>query len=139
MSEEELRDWHRPRVRCLIDAGCDLLAFETIPAQKEALALLQLLREFPNTRAWLSFSCQDNLDTACQEPFAKAVAACMARDSQCQLSAIGVNCCPPGAIAPLLQSAWSGSTAPRVPMVAYPDRSTPYCKPDEKDDDPFGK
>ncbi|KAK3708380.1 hypothetical protein QZH41_016639, partial [Actinostola sp. cb2023] len=33
MSVEELKTWHRPRMAALVDAGVDLLALETIPAQ----------------------------------------------------------------------------------------------------------
>ncbi|KAL1414314.1 hypothetical protein MTO96_007559 [Rhipicephalus appendiculatus] len=92
MSVDELRDWHRPRVRCLA-RGCDLLAFETVPALREALALVRLLREFPGARAWLSFSCQNERLTAKGESIADAVRACLAEDSAGQLAAIGVNCC----------------------------------------------
>ena len=42
----------------LVAAGADLLAVETLPGPTEALAVLELLREFPNTPAWLAFSCQ---------------------------------------------------------------------------------
>lgn len=42
----------------LARAQPDLLAFETIPSQKEGEALAQLLKEFPNLKAWLSFNCQ---------------------------------------------------------------------------------
>jgi S-methylmethionine-dependent homocysteine/selenocysteine methylase len=28
-----MMDWHRPRMKALVDAGVDLLAMETIPAQ----------------------------------------------------------------------------------------------------------
>ncbi|KAG8586483.1 hypothetical protein GDO81_005387 [Engystomops pustulosus] len=58
MSIEELKDWHRTQMQCLAAAGVDLFAFETIPSLKEAEALVQLLREFPNNKAWLSYSCQ---------------------------------------------------------------------------------
>lgn len=58
MSSGDLIDWHRPRMAALVDAGVDLLAIETIPAVGEALAVLELLREFPSTKAWLSFSCK---------------------------------------------------------------------------------
>ena len=34
-------DWHRPRVASLVAAGADLLALETIPAAKEATALMR--------------------------------------------------------------------------------------------------
>ena len=36
----------------------DLLAFDTIPAVKEAEAIITVLREFPNVKAWVSFSCK---------------------------------------------------------------------------------
>ncbi len=42
----------------LTRAEPDLIAFETIPSQKEAEALAELLKEFPNVKGWISFSCQ---------------------------------------------------------------------------------
>jgi len=57
----ELARWHRPRILALLGAGVDLLAFETIPARVEAQVLVDMLAEFPDTRAWLSFSCRVNL------------------------------------------------------------------------------
>ena len=30
--EKELMDWHRPRLKILLDSGVDLVAVETIPA-----------------------------------------------------------------------------------------------------------
>lgn len=32
-SLQELMDWHRPRIDALLQAGVDILAMETIPAQ----------------------------------------------------------------------------------------------------------
>lgn len=58
LSSQELKSWHRPQVESLVAAEADLLAFETIPSIKEAEALVELLQEFPNTRAWLSLSCK---------------------------------------------------------------------------------
>lgn len=42
----------------LIESGVDLLAIETIPAQKEAEALTLLLAEYPTTTAWLTYACK---------------------------------------------------------------------------------
>lgn len=53
-----MREWHKPRIQALVDAGVDLLALETIPCQEEADMLVELLREYPNTKAWLAFSCK---------------------------------------------------------------------------------
>lgn len=55
-SEQALIDWHRPRIEALIEGGVDILALETLPCTKEALALLRLLKEYPSTKAWISFS-----------------------------------------------------------------------------------
>ena len=55
---KELIEWHQPRVKCLIEANCDLIAFETIPSIKEALAVISLLSKYPAASAWLSFSCK---------------------------------------------------------------------------------
>jgi S-methylmethionine-dependent homocysteine/selenocysteine methylase len=41
-----------------VEAGVDILAFETIPAQSEGEVLAELLKEFPEQKAWLSFSCK---------------------------------------------------------------------------------
>lgn len=55
----ELKEWHRPRIMALVEAGVDVLAVETIPALGEAVAVLELLKdEFPNTKAWVSFTCK---------------------------------------------------------------------------------
>jgi homocysteine S-methyltransferase len=51
LTEKELIDFHRPRMKALIEAGADILACETIPALIEAQALAKLLKEFPNTTA----------------------------------------------------------------------------------------
>lgn len=54
---EVMREWHRPRIAALVEAGVDLLALETIPCRIEAEMLLDLIKEFPNIKAWLAFSC----------------------------------------------------------------------------------
>ena len=51
-------NWHRTQATILVDAGVEMLAFETFPALKEAEAVVQLLREFPSCKAWISFSCK---------------------------------------------------------------------------------
>ena len=56
-----LAAFHRPRIEALVEAGADLLAFETIPTIREAEVLVRLLDEVP-IPAWLSFSCRDDGD-----------------------------------------------------------------------------
>lgn len=121
------------------------MAFETIPSIKEAESLVQLLREFPNSKAWISFSCkvtvimnriisvdplvyQSNslfVQKHCQDgkcisdgsPFTDAVQ--IANRSK-QLVAVGVNCCPPALVEPLLDSARS-LLSPDMCWVVYPN------------------
>ncbi|XP_059196400.1 homocysteine S-methyltransferase [Centropristis striata] len=117
MSVEELKDWHRPQMDSLAAAGADLIAFETIPSIKEAEALLELLREFPNSKAWLSFSCKDGKCISDGSAFTHAV---QVANRSTQLVAVGVNCCSPALVEPLLDSA-SSLLSPDMSWVAYPN------------------
>lgn len=124
MSVEEFVDWHRPRVRCLVDAGVDLLAFETIPAAREGMALVRLMREFPGTSAWLSFTTsRDAPDcTAKGELLATVMSACHSADSSGQICAVGANCCPPESLEAIFEK-----TGPLpIPFVAYPNSGEVY-------------
>ncbi|XP_043927191.1 homocysteine S-methyltransferase 1-like isoform X3 [Protopterus annectens] len=114
---EELKAWHRHQMQCLVTAGVDIIAMETIPSQKEAEALVGLLREFPNTKAWLSFSCKDERLTCHGEPFEEAVK--LSAKSE-QLVAIGINCSSPELISPLLTSA-ERSKHPSIDWIVYPN------------------
>ncbi|KAF0314386.1 Homocysteine S-methyltransferase 1 [Amphibalanus amphitrite] len=118
MDRTALKEWHRPRVSALVAAGADLLAVETLPGPAEALAVLDLLREYPNTPAWVTFSCQDSRHTCDGSSFSEAAAAvCAARPDA--LLAVGVNCTAPDAALQLL----SGLDRRRVPLplVVYPN------------------
>lgn len=58
INSKVLYDWHKPRIQALVEAGVDVLLFETIPSVGEADILLNILNEFPNQKAFLSFSCK---------------------------------------------------------------------------------
>ena len=113
--ETALREVHGPRIDALLDAGVDLLAFETIPTVREARVLLDLLAE-SGASGWLSFQCRDGGSTAAGEPVAEAFA--QAQDAP-GLVAIGVNCGPPRHVPALLNAA--AEAAPGTPLVAYPN------------------
>jgi homocysteine S-methyltransferase len=115
LSVTELMDFHRPRLQVLVEAGADLLACETIPCLVEAQALLHLLAEFPQTVAWLSFSCCDDTHICHGEALADGVALA---DQAEQIVAVGVNCTPPRFVEPLLRRAAQVTTKP---LVAYPN------------------
>lgn len=115
LTRAELRDFHRPRLRELVAAGPDLIAFETIPSLLEAEALVDLLAELPGTVAWLSFSCADGSRTCEGQPIEEAVA--VAGRSE-HVIATGVNCTAPHFVESLLGRA---RPAVELPFVAYPN------------------
>jgi homocysteine S-methyltransferase len=51
VDEETLRAFHEPRIKALIEAGADVLAFETIPSLQEAKVLSSLLEKFQSAYA----------------------------------------------------------------------------------------
>lgn len=114
MGLEELVRFHRPRVEALADCGADLFAFETIPSLLEGQAIGELLKEFPDISAWISFSCRNGVDVSHGEPFAECANLA---DHNDQLIAVGVNCTPPENIPSLLKSA----DAIRTPLMVYPN------------------
>ena len=115
LTVEELMAWHRPRLAVLATSGADLLACETIPSLAEGEALVRVLAEFPDTVAWLSFSCADGEHVCHGERFADCVAMAAASP---QIVAVGVNCTPPRYIESLLQQA---TTVTQKPLLTYPN------------------
>jgi len=92
LDKEALIDFHRPRLAELAHSDADLLAFETIPSKLEAEALIELLAEFPQRKAWLSFSCKDERHVCHGESFADCAALA---DTSDQIVAVGINCTAP--------------------------------------------
>lgn len=120
VSLDALVAFHRPRLQVLAHAGADLLACETIPCLEEALALAQLLPEFPGVQAWISFSCRDGERNSQGEPLADCVAAL---DGVAQVAAVGVNCTAPEFIPSLVAIAHAHTTKP---IVVYPNSGEHY-------------
>ncbi|XP_041054583.1 homocysteine S-methyltransferase YbgG [Carcharodon carcharias] len=117
MTKEELKAWHRPQMQYLVTAGVDLIAMETIPSQKEGEALVELLREFPNAKAWLSFSVKDEQCISHGEKFDDTLKFAIKSD---QLVAVGLNCCPPDIVSPLLNTS-NKNRGPERGWIVYPN------------------
>jgi homocysteine S-methyltransferase len=115
LDKETLIKFHRSRMDVLAHSDADLLAFETIPSKLEAEALIELLEEYPQCSAWLSFSCKDEQLVCHGESFADCAALA---DTSEQIVAVGINCTSPKYLVPLLESAQAIST----PLLAYPNR-----------------
>lgn len=91
VSDEVLTEFHRPRMAAVIEAGADLLAFETVPSLQEARVLDALLKEFPGVYAWLSFSLKNETVISEGTPLEECAAAFAGSE---QIAAIGMNCAP---------------------------------------------
>ena len=115
LGESALVDFHRARFNVLADAGADLLACETIPSRSEAAALVRLLSERADARAWITFSCRDGRHTAAGD----AIAEC-ARwlDGVPQVVGVGVNCVAPEWVESLIGEIRTGTDKP---VVVYPN------------------
>ena len=108
-----LADFHRPRMTALVDAGVDMLAFETIPTVREAEVLVSLLDEL-SIPAWLSYQCRDDGSTAAGEPIAEAVAI----GTHPGIVAVGINCTSPRHLPALLAASRAATDRP---LIAYPN------------------
>lgn len=115
LSEDELVEFHRNRLAVLISAGPDLLACETIPSRTEAAALVRLLGEHPNAKAWITFTCRDAQHTSAGDNIAECARWL---DGVPQIVALGVNCVAPELVESLIHEIRSASTKP---IVVYPN------------------
>lgn len=114
LSREELKEFHRDRLRVLIASQPDYLAIETIPELTEAKAILDLLVEFDSTIPfWISFSCRNESELSSGESFSEA--ALLVTGAKNSVG-VGINCTAPILIAPLMKSVAEGT-----PFVLYPN------------------
>ena len=120
LTEKELMDFHRPRMRALIEAGADMLACETIPSLLEAQAIAKLLKEFPNITAWISFSARDEMHISEGQSFADCLRLL---DGNPQITAIGINCTSPKYIPSLIRA---GKQQTDKPILVYPNLGERY-------------
>ena len=113
-SLDELKDFHRPRLRVLLESRPDLLAVETIPELLEARAILELFTELNSTIPfYISFSCKDATSISSGEGFADAAQLVLASPLAV---GVGINCTAPSLITSLL-----ASTKSEGPFILYPN------------------
>ncbi|KAJ8774630.1 hypothetical protein K2173_017076 [Erythroxylum novogranatense] len=93
VSLEKLKDFHRRRLQVLVEAGPDLLAFETIPNKIEAQACVELLEE-ENVKipSWICFSSMDGVNAPSGESFMECLDTINRTN---KVNAVGINCAPP--------------------------------------------
>ncbi|HEY8699547.1 MAG TPA: homocysteine S-methyltransferase [Arthrobacter sp.] len=119
LAPEAFKDFHRPRIAALVDAGADFLACETLPSFAEAEALVALAGEF-DVESWFSFSLRDGAHISDGTSLAAVAELC---GSEPKVVAVGVNCVPlrlvPAALAAL-------GKASSKPLVTYPNSGESY-------------
>jgi homocysteine S-methyltransferase len=120
LTEKELMDFHRPRMKALIEAGAEMLACETLPCLIEAQAITKLLEEFPDITAWISFSARNEQCISEGQLFADCVKDL--EHSQ-QIAAIGINCTSPNYISALIREA---KKVTKKPILVYPNSGETY-------------
>ncbi|XP_024987705.1 homocysteine S-methyltransferase 1 [Cynara cardunculus var. scolymus] len=89
----KVKDFHRRRLQVLVEAGPDLLAFETIPNKLEAQAVAELLEE-ENVEipSWVCFSSVDGVNAPSGESFKECLEVL---NTSKRIAAVGINCAPP--------------------------------------------
>lgn len=120
LTEKDLIEFHRPRMKALLEAKPDMLACETIPSLTEAQALSKLLQEFPTVTAWFSFSARDEKHISEGQLFADCVRLL---DDNPQITAIGINCTSPKYIPSLIRE---GKQQTAKPILVYPNLGEGY-------------
>lgn len=113
---EKLKDFHRHRLQILVNAGADLLAFETIPNKLEAQACVELLKEENiEIPSWICFSSVDGENAPSGESFQDCLDIL---NKSNKVNAIGINCAPPHFIESLIGK-FKGLTSKAI--VVYPN------------------
>ncbi|WP_144489276.1 homocysteine S-methyltransferase [Bacillus thuringiensis] len=120
VTDKTLADFHRSRMSALIEAGADLLAFETIPSLQEARVLDTLLREFPETYAWLTFSLKNEKEIS---EGMKLVECARSFEKSEQIVAIGINCAPVNVVTGAIQELRANT---KKPIIVYPNSGETY-------------
>jgi homocysteine S-methyltransferase len=120
LDEAGLLAFHRERWHTLARSDADLLACETIPSAREALALARLITETPGTPVWVSFSCRDDERISDGTPLLEAVRPF---ENLPQVVALGVNCTRPSYVPGLIARL---RRATDRSIVAYPNSGEPY-------------
>ncbi len=120
LCRKELSDFHRSRLDSLIAQQPDILAFETIPCLEEALALAELLTDYPGKYGWISFTARDDAYTCNGD----SIIECGKKLNKFeQVAAIGINCTAPQYVASLINKL---KNVTDKPIIVYPNSGDQY-------------
>jgi len=120
ITDQELRNFHQPRIDLLDDSTANVLACETIPGFQEAKVLSEILMKVQKP-AWVSFSCKDGQHISDGTPIEQCAAYFADHPT---VFAIGVNCTSPEFISALIRSIKARSGNKKI--VVYPNSGAVY-------------
>jgi homocysteine S-methyltransferase len=120
ISDQELTEFHEPRINLLDNSTADILACETIPGFQEARVLSEILENVKKP-AWISFSCKDGKHISDGTPIEQCAAYFAHHPT---VFAIGVNCTSPEFISALIRSIKTKSGNKKI--VVYPNSGAVY-------------
>jgi homocysteine S-methyltransferase len=120
ISDQELTNFHEPRINLLDNSAADILACETIPSFQEARVLSEILKN-KHKSAWVSFSCKDDKHISDGTPINRCAAFFAHHPT---VFAIGINCTSPQYISMLIKSIKTKSGDKKI--VVYPNSGAVY-------------
>jgi homocysteine S-methyltransferase len=120
ISDQELKNFHEPRINLLASSTADVLACETIPGFQEANVLSEILENVKKP-AWVSFSCKDGKHISDGTPIENCAAFFAHHPT---VFAIGVNCTSPKFISELIRSLKTKSGNKKI--IVYPNSGAVY-------------
>jgi len=120
ISDQELSDFHEPRINLLDNSTADILACETIPSFQETEVLSEIIEDIKKP-VWVSFSCKDDKHLSDGTPIDKCAALFAHHPT---VFAIGVNCTSPEFISALIRSIKTKSGNKKI--VVYPNSGATY-------------
>lgn len=113
--DSEYRAHHKERMDIFSKKGVDLFAIETIPNFKESVVILDLLKEYPDMKAYFSSTLSDAEHLGDGTPYSELQKLLEEHD---QILAYGANCVKPILIKPFLTNINKNA---KKPFVAYPN------------------
>ena len=120
VSDDELTAFHTRRAELLLEAGADLLLFETQPSLHEVLLEARIAEQM-GADYWISFSCRDGKHNGKGEPISEC--ASVLSENHPHLKMIGVNCTKPEYIESLIHCLKSATD---LPIAVYPNSGEVY-------------
>ena len=124
LSDEEIATFHHDRIQALIEAGIDIIAFETMPSFPEIKVLANLIKQY-NKPCWFTFTLKDHDHISDGTPLATVINWLNSIE---HVMMIGVNCIALDSVTAALKTL---SQYTNKHLIVYPNSGEHY-DPDNK-------